>query len=72
MYNMIKRFHKPVDIVYVPMINSTEIITHFFTNSIHFTNRAYCLKNDTKAKKQTIENLSTRQCYICNTYSAKI
>ena len=60
-----KKVHQPIDIVYVPIKNSNEIINCYFTDNLHLAYRSYCTR---KKGDETIEKLPARQCYYCDKY----
>ena len=60
-----KHFQEPIDIIYEPVTNNSEI-AYFFTNNLHLAYRSYYFRT-VKGKHQVLHP-STRQCYYCDHY----
>ena len=58
-----KQFHKPIDIIFEPVIDNSARAC-FFTDSLYLAYRSYYLRN-VKGEQQVIHP-SSRQCYYCN------
>ena len=58
-----KHSHKPIDIIYEPVINNSAIAC-FFTSNLHLAYRSYYSRT-VKGKHQVLHP-STRQCYYCD------
>ena len=64
-----KKVHLLINIVYVPIKKSDEIINCYFTDNLDLAYRSYCAR---KKGDKTIEKLTTRQCYYCDKYFANL